>query len=720
MLECPPEKVEAWLQSQLKAAVKAANERGVPGGLNNLPIEFDIPVQVDTLAYQRVIEAYARSNTSGASQKAEYWIGRLERHYDAAVQVYNAKYGVSDDSVASTEDTNGIVDGEGTARTKTSAFAALVASRKAAPPNATTEQSSTNMQRVKHAAIVRSVQPTVDCYNAVIEAWANDKDLISVVRSRRWLSKLEDASKDAPTPLSSSLQPNARSYDLYLHSCSRGIGKQHKQYRHRAEEAEDILRYRMSPNAPLSIRPTTESFNFVIRSWTRCRKELEVATKVMALVREMEGIQRDALLKQEKSGRKKKHADDIWRWKLGVVPNTKTYTMAMDAWIIAAGCKASKWSSEQRSLNNTYNQRARGREENGRGQSTMSPASTSNDDGTEEMENAESILKYIQTLEEIGRTDVRATVIAYNTLLSGWARLATTLRPNVPLKAEELLHQMMQLSENGDIDAAPDATSFNAVIKAWGNTQRPNSASRCEWWLRKMINEQQINIHGERSSVPPPNVQTYNLVMEAWLKLGDPSRVQDLLLEMDASSDVAANSESFSKVIRAWLQEELSNTNQYGLPGTSLENAFNWLQELMEREKTNKSDLGSSPDLYKAILKTAARTDATSKNILVVGQAAFWDMRDSRFGIDAQAYEWLLEIGAKVLGPHDTKKRDDFVSSLVQQCCNDGYLSAKFINKLANPSHYKPIQESDGVELALLLGEPPYPTSWSRNLVDKR
>ena len=67
--------------------------------------------------------------------------------------------------------------------------------------------------------------------------------------------------------------------------------------------------------------------------------------------------------------------------------------------------------------------------------------------------------------------------------------------------------------------------------------------------------------------MPKPNVQTYNLVMDGHIQLGDAARVQDMLLEMDATDgDVPPNSESFSKVIRAWLSDELRE-EQYGLPG---------------------------------------------------------------------------------------------------------------------------------------------------------
>ena len=80
--------------------------------------------------------------------------------------------------------------------------------------------------------------------------------------------------------------------------------------------------------------------------------------------------------------------------------------------------------------------------------------------------------------------------------------------------------------------------SYNAVMKAWGRTKLANSADRCEYWLRKMIDANRGGggdddpRGGHRNFVPKPNVQTYNLVMDGHIQLGDAARVQDMLLEM--------------------------------------------------------------------------------------------------------------------------------------------------------------------------------------------
>ena len=612
-----PEELEEWLLALMQSTRQNADKKGIAtiDHSRNTIVYFDKCFEIDAFAYLRVLEAYARSAGPGSSQKSEYWIGVLERHYATATEHFYGTYGTRLDSAyksSSPQSTSVAAAATGLEHTQggeclehpTEHSFASVAKRNQSKPENEKLGTALNNQRENAVAIVQSLQPTVECYNAVIEVWANDKDPISVVRSRRWLSKLEDEAKNADihSIIRSPLFPNARSYDLYLRSCSRGIGKQHKLHKERAEEAEEMLHYRLSPRATLEIRPSTESFNYVLRAWTRCRNEISVAAKVMNLVLMMERIQKEYILADEKGV-------DIdgedFSWKRNISPDTKSYTMALDGWIINAGIKAEKWHSARvRALNSIKNaNKQRGRERSGGSrEQSIRVSSVIHDDGSNEMEKAETILTYIDDLDRIGHTDVCATVIGYNTLLSGWARLANEFRPSIPLKSEKILHDMMALAEQGNANAAPDVTSFNAVIKAWGRTKQANSALRCEFWLRKMIRE------GGTNFIAKPDVSTYNLCMDAHLNVGDAPRVEDLLIEMDATNDVSPNSESYSKVIRAWLDDEM-NGPHYGLPGSSCVHASNWLNKLLEKEKSGEASMvNPAPELFSAILKTAART----------------------------------------------------------------------------------------------------------------
>lgn len=582
-----PEESEEWLLSLLQSSRQKADEKGITTGSEqsrNAITYFDDCFEIDAVAYLRVLEAHATFAGAGSSQKCEYWIVALERHYSAATELFYATYGRRLDAA------NNISS----------------AKRNRSRSEHEVIETTYSNQREQAAGIVRDLRPTVDCYNAVIEAWASDRDPISVVRSRRWLSKLEDEAKNSAgdhTIIRSPLLPNSRSYDLYLRSCSRGIGKHAKLHKERAEEAERILQNRLSPDATLAIRPNIESFNYVLRAWTRCRNEISVAARVTNLILTMERIQKEFVLADEKGV--DVDGDDL-SWKRNISPDTKSYAMVLDGWIIKAGIKAEKWRSCRirtlKSIKNISTQR--GSEISGKNsERSANMHHIAQDDGSNEMEKAESILKYIRDLDRFGHSNVRATVIGYNTLLSGWARLANEFRPSIPLTSERILHDMIALAEQGNLNAQPDVTSFNAVIKAWGRTKQANSALRCEFWLRTMIRE------GGTNFIAKPDVATYNLCMDAHLHVGGAPRVEDLLIEMESTNDVSPNSESYSKVIRAWLDDEM-NGHHYGLPpGSGCITASDWLQKLLDKEKSNEADkLGPAPELFAAILKTAART----------------------------------------------------------------------------------------------------------------
>mmetsp|Transcript_13609 Transcript_13609/g.22184 ORF Transcript_13609/g.22184 Transcript_13609/m.22184 type:complete len:225 (-) Transcript_13609:1678-2352(-) len=197
-----------------------------------------------------------------------------------------------------------------------------------------------------------------------------------------------------------------------------------------------------------------------------------------------------------------------------------------------------------------------------------------------------------------------------------------------------------------------------------------------------------------------------------------------MLLEMDATNGlIPPNSESFSKVIRAWNLDEL-HEKQYGLPGSSVENAWRWLDELLQRERKGDVDLGPAPELFSSILKTAARSSARGENMLTVGLATFWAMKESRFPPNTSlVYIWLLEIALKVSpSPNNDKRQAELVTKLFEQCCKDGFLSSKFVKKLS-PFSQGPFYDGgwtaeDSERICKeLFGDPPcFPSGWSRNL----
>lgn len=95
-------------------------------------------------------------------------------------------------------------------------------------------------------------------------------------------------------------------------------------------------------------------------------------------------------------------------------------------------------------------------------------------------------------------------------------------------------------------------------------------------------------------------------------------------------------------------------------------------------------------------------------------------MRESRFGVNALAYEWVLEIGLKVLSsPEKHDRREQFVMSLLKQVCKDGFLSPKFISMLRSLEAEERSFMKEGEEKMFnkYLAQPPFPATWNRNVL---
>ena len=212
--------------------------------------------------YLAVLRAWAQSRKAVAPFKAEEWICRLEREYEAAD---------------------------------------------------------------KDASLL----PSVHHYNAVIEAWALSRESNAPLRAERWLNKLKSGSI---TPM-----PSTESYKYYLNACSKGHGKSIKNMHANAMKAELTLKemIELSDNVQdCNIVPDTDCFNYVIRAWTRCRSDTDIAEKVMDILRTMELYQRTSFSGDQSV--------------TSVSPNTLSYSMAIDAWSVVAGLKVQRSLKAQR------------------------------------------------------------------------------------------------------------------------------------------------------------------------------------------------------------------------------------------------------------------------------------------------------------------------------------------------------------------------------------
>ncbi len=588
------------------------------------------------------------------------------------------------------------------------------------------------------------LQPTAECYQYAIQAWANsNKEQVMVVRNRseRWLNELLEQSGDElllsiteRNPLSrmkqttsTNIEPTIDCFNAFLDGLTRGRHGKNRRDREillaNAILAESILRRlhsiythrsREEENDGILIRPTTDTFNHVIRGWTRCKHERNLHKKVLSILRLVEGYQREdpaAFLLDREAPR----------------PNTKSYAMAMDALVTEAKLKARR--------NCNYQRQMKRRHENRHGNNSEEEWKQTDDDslnGFDEMNEAAAILKYMHDLRDAGVQGVMPNRVPYNILITGWAALASfgkhKRHSNAPandnqseeFRAESILRTMMSHRDNGFLDAAPDVISYERVILAWANSGHPNAGKRALWWLKQLWRD--YDLHRESTtntsheSSLQPTVNTYNVVMKALSCTDGALAAENVLLDLGEKyrdsinyPELCPNSESFAIVIRAWLEsaKEARNVDDRI---SSIRRAYEWLSSLRGIE--NENNLSTAPQLFTGLLSVSKTCAKQRPHVLELAEKIFDDFRKSRHRLDCISYATLLQVGLRAHSGRDSgEAREQFVEKLFEDCCDDGLISNVFVRTLVDDHS---VECKSIVDRALT--EWPLPSSWSRNL----
>ncbi len=514
------------------------------------------------------------------------------------------------------------------------------------------------------------LQPTVPCYLAVMKAWANavheDRN-VAAIRTERWLNAMYERN----------LQPTTECYNILLDACSCGRGHTNRRSDTTSErlamKSEELLDFmleqfqKFGKSSP--IIPNTDSFNYVLRAWTRCRRHPKVGDRVTHLLKYFQNARTD---------------EDV----PFVRPNTKSYCMALDAIAITARMKVHRCPEASKS-DVTKN-------------------------GLQEIQQMEHIIEYMHHLHTTGSQDVTPSTVAYNTLLSAWARLSGPVHPEAPFRAEAVLRRMISLKNQGLKEAFPDATSYIQVILAWRNSERVNAGERAAWWLRKQW--QDFMFTGNPAL--QPKLHSYNSLIQTWAKLERPVEAEDVLTmlldhEKEESSGLTSDSESFAFVIQAWLK---SVGNVQFPTGQCFERALYWLDEAIARESAG---VKTPSTLFLSFL-TAARKCAWVGPVLLEKVAVVFDKyRESPNPIDFNAYSLLLHVGLDTLNrPEHNDARTHFVTRLMESAREDGLVSSQLVRTLANSRVYAEgwTKEESARLTNELFHSWPIPHSWMRNV----
>ena len=254
--------------------------------------------------------------------------------------------------------------------------------------------------------------------------------------------------------------------------------------------------------------------------------------------------------------------------------------------------------------------------------------------------NVPMAMKWLHRMRQIGQ---EPDLAAWNSLLTAHAkhddRIAATPGPKGNMaamaeQAEALLYQMKQLYDKGYLKDPPDVISYSTVLDAWAQRawKNPKAAQRAQQLLQRM--EEQSR-HGRNGEFPAPNIISYNTVIQAHGRAGNPERAEQLFLGLLEKDHVRPNEITITAVLSAWSQV-----------GTweAAERAERILKEIIPR-------MGLTPDIYAFCACLACWAKISSQpRAMDRAQALFDELRASplpHLRPDVVAYTNLMNVYGK-------------------------------------------------------------------------
>jgi pentatricopeptide repeat protein len=402
-----------------------------------------------------------------------------------------------------------------------------------------------------------NTKPDLESYRRVVECWTKSRGADAGERAESILKDIRKlyASGDID------FQADAKMYTVVLNAFAR---------RGKAEKAEALLESMIedSLNGNESARPNVISFSVVLNAWSKCRSNdaPERAEAILSRMREL----------YQKDG-------DKWDTK----PNAVSYTSVMDCWaksrLPAAPERAEAWlrATQERFLQGEEDCRL-----NSRSYTAVLDAFARRG----QSESAEAILEEMCKDFANGNRNAKPDVVSYTTVLSAWSRSQSH---NAPERAEAILSRMWELYKSkagGGQPVKPNVVSYTCVIDCWAKSAKKYGAQRAEALLREMQRLSKEEGHSDLT----PGFRTYNTVLNAFARRGQPENAEAILDEMYREYITGRNPSckptvvSYTTLMNAWGKSHLPEA-----PARAEDILANMWELYQEKNFDTKPDMAS-------------------------------------------------------------------------------------------------------------------------------
>jgi len=321
------------------------------------------------------------------------------------------------------------------------------------------------------------------------------------------------------------------------------------------------------------------------------------------------------------------------------------------------------------------------------------------------------LLEEMESSYESGLIKSQPDIISYNSVLNAFAKQGGYTSAK---RAEEMLNKLEESFDTRATNIQPDVISYNIVISAWGGDA--NKAVALLDRMRYRTNEDKAQLK--------PDITTYNSILNAWSQSPDRNApvkalgLLEIMLRLHEGGDTSAKPDvqSFTTVINAFSKSKFPRKARQ-------------TRDLLKRMKSlnDKGQLKMRPNVfvYAAVLNACAYTFGRSEEKEEALQVAIetYDELQASTEIETNhvAYGSFIRVCRRLIS--DESERDEHITRVFRQCCNDGQVGDYVLKQLrAVPSLYKSLLQEYideyGGDGEVVFQE--LPKSWTCNVKEGR
>lgn len=230
-------------------------------------------------------------------------------------------------------------------------------------------------------------------------------------------------------------------------------------------------------------------------------------------------------------------------------------------------------------------------------------------------------------------------LVSYNTYIHALAMMGK--EPTMAQRADDTLHRLEERFDAGEIDFCPNVFSYNLVVEGWVRSRDPNAATRACDVLRKLV---------KRDGVEPDAI-SFNQVLNALSRSslpGTAQKAEDLLHYMDESYkqgvyNCKVDVVGYTSVISAW-----SRSGQTG----GAERAERLLNLMEQRYLAGEKDMKPNVVAFNAVIDAWAKSGegtlgARRAEALLHRMQLMYEMGDRKMQPNIITYNSLLNAWAR-------------------------------------------------------------------------